>query len=218
MNLGTRLRAGALSAGVLIFVAGCTTSTADGPTSTAIVSVTVSPSVIDPSSPLPTTSAASPSPSASAVESSPPTSVSSDISPQEAADRAAIEAQWIKLWEIYTMLARIPSEERQPTLASVTSSPLTENLITAAKQANVDGVDNYGNVNHRLFWLSSINGATTATIADCQDQSEAGTVSVATGQTLTTGRERINLRGDFIKGADGIWRARSIIDLGNSDC
>ena len=35
MNLGTRLRAGIMTAGVLILVAGCTSSTADGPTSAA---------------------------------------------------------------------------------------------------------------------------------------------------------------------------------------
>ncbi len=216
LTIGTHFRACAFSLGVFILAAGCTANSADGPTSIPVASVTATPSVVDPSTFAPSSNAAPASPSPSAVESSAPSSL--DPAALEAADRAAIEAQWTELWEIYTILARMAADERKSSLVAVTSSPLTENLVEAARQANLDGVDNYGKVIHRLFWQTGVDGATTATIADCQDQSQAGTVRVSTGETLTTGRPRISLRGDFIKGDDGIWRARQIIDLGNSDC
>lgn len=213
MSLGARLRAGIVSAaGVLILVAGCTSSTADGPTTTAFATMSVTPSVIDPSSLHPSNSA----PPASAVESS--TLASLDAGAQEAADRAAIEAQWRELWTIYSDLARIPPDDRLAKVSEVTVSPLTENLIEAASQANAGGIDNFGSVTHRIYWQTPVNAQSYATIADCQDQSEAGTIQVSTGETLTEGRPRISLRGDFVKGDDGIWRARQIIDLGTSDC
>ena len=88
-----RLVACALLVGTV--VAGCTTSTADDPTS-AVPSSTASPSVVDTSPASPASSVpASPSPSVIDASTPPPTSPSAlDPEAQEIADRAAVEAAW----------------------------------------------------------------------------------------------------------------------------
>jgi len=215
MNLGTRLRAGMMTAGVLILVAGCTSSTADGPTSTAVVSVTVSPSVIDPSSLVPSTSAP-PSPSPSVVE--PPASTSLDPAAQEAADRAAIEAQWIKFWDVYRDMIRTPDERRDELLAAVVTSPLKETMINEARSAQAAGQDNYGTVQHRIFWDIPVAGSSVATIADCQDQTGTGIVDVTTGQKVSEGVDQIEIRGQMVESDDGVWRVQALFESGDSSC
>lgn len=218
MNLGNRLRAGAISAGMLILVAGCTSSTAVGPTSTAFVSPSVTPSVIDPSSLHPSASTPPPSPSSDAVESSASTAVSSDISPQEAADRAAIEAQWIKFWDVYQGIVRTTPDDRQAMAQSVAVTTLADKMVAAAEKASLENKDNYGEVVHHVFWQFDVAGKSSAVIADCLDQSNAGTVDTSTGTLITTGPERANMRGELVRGDDGIWRVKSITSLNSSPC
>lgn len=215
MNLGPHLRTVTLAVGVLVLVAGCTSSSADGPTSTAIVSVTVSPSVIDPSSLLPSpTAPASPSPSSQP----PPSPTSLDPAAQEAADRAAIEAQWIKFWEVYADIVRTPEADRIAVVDAVAVSPQKEMLLDAAATAEAAGIDSWGSVKHRIYWQDPVDGKATATIADCQDQSESGQIDIATGERIVTGVPRIDLRGNFVRVADGTWKVEQAINLGSADC
>lgn len=221
MNLGRRLRGAALAAVVLVLTVGCTAGSADAPTSTAIVSVTVSPSVIDPSSLRPSSSepspSASPSVPSSAAESSasPP---SSEISPQEAADRAAIEAQWVKFWRTYAEMIRTPDDQRDALLSEVVTSPLKEKMVDESRSANVDGQDNYGYVVHRIYWDIPVGGNSVATIADCQDQTGTGIVDVQTGEKISAGEPRVNIRGQMVKGDDGVWRVQALFVAGKTKC
>ena len=212
MNLGTRVRGAAIAAGVLVLAAGCTTSSADGPTSTAIVSVTASPSVVDPSTFLPSSSVPSPS----AVESSAPSSP--DSAPQEAADRAAIEAQWLAFWDVYRDMIRASDDQRESLLAKVATSPLKEAMITEARNAQAAGQDNYGTVRHRTFWDIPVDGNKVATIADCQDQTGTGIVEVSTGRKVTEGVDGIEIRGQMVEGEDGLWRVQALFEAGDSNC
>lgn len=215
MNLGPHLRTVTLAVGVLVLVAGCTSSSADGPTSTAIVSVTVSPSVIDPSSLLPSpTAPASPSPSSQP----PPSPTSLDPAAQEAADRAAIEAQWIKFWIAYSDMIRTPDDEREELLSAVATSPLKETMIDEARIAETEGRDNYGSVRHRIYWDIPIEGKPIATIADCQDQTGTGVVDVNTGEKLSEGVDQVSLRGQMLRGNDGIWRVQALFESGETSC
>ena len=213
-----RLRVAAVAIATLLFVAACTSSSADGPTSTP-VTPNPSASVIDTASgsPSPTvsssTSAASPTPSVIDVPTPTPTSAPLDPAAQEAADRAAVEAQWVAFWNVYLGIVRIPSDQRAAELAAVAIPPVSDQILQAASQADVDGVDNYGPVTHRLFWQFAINGASSATVADCLDQSQTGTVNKTSGEVLTTGAPRNNTRGQFTRGEDGIWRLSQIFFL-----
>lgn len=210
----------ALAVGVLVLTVGCTAGSASGPTSTAVVSVTVSPSVIDPSSlhasssePSPT---ASPSTSPVAVESSAPPS--SDISPQEAADRAAIEAQWVKFWDVYQGIVRTSPDQRPDLAGSVAVPALADKLVSAAEKAQNGHKDNYGAVVHHIFWQFEVDGKSTAVIADCLDQSNAGTIDTSTGDILTTGPQRANMRGELSRGEDNLWRVVSVTSLNSIAC
>lgn len=218
MNLGTRLRTGAISVGVLILVAGCTSSTADGPTSTAVASATASPSVIDPSSILPSTTAPPPSPSPSVVESSAAPSASSGISPQEAADRAAIEAQWVKFWEVYTGILRTPVDQRSPALDAVSVDPAKTNILNAASKLEADGLDYYGNVIVKPYSIEIDSKQGLAVLEDCQDQSGYGSVYVNTGKKRTVGVSDNHTQAGFVRGTDGIWRVQNVQYPTNAPC
>jgi hypothetical protein len=98
-------------------------------------------------------------------------------------------------------------------LAAVAVPPVSDNVLKAADQADSDGTDNYGPITHRLSWQFPIGGESTATIADCQDQSQAGTINVATGEVSSLGLPRSNMRGQFSKGTDSIWRLSQIFFL-----
>lgn len=216
MKLGTRVRGTAFVAGLLVLAAGCTTSSADGQTSTAVVSLTVSPSVVDPSTFLPSPSAPPASPSPSVRESSTPSSP--DSAAQEAADRAAIEAQWLAFWDVYRDMIRAPDDQREPLLSKVATSPLKEAMITEARNAQAAGQDNYGTVRHRTFWDIPVDGNKVATIADCQDQTGTGIVEVSTGRKITEGVDGIEIRGQMVEGEDGPWRVQALFEAGDSNC
>src|SRR3954470_12043299 len=99
-----------------VILAGCSSAsgvnteeftTATGPTTISIPessAVAPSPPAASPSSPTTESS------SAAAITESP---VSADLPAQEAADRAAIAAQWDKLWQIYAALPHTPVDDRQ---------------------------------------------------------------------------------------------------------
>lgn len=206
------------AAGVIMAVtAGCSSSSADGPTSPPSPSITASASVIDPSSVSPSSSDLE-SPTPSVADPSTTAASSTDPGAQEAADRAAIEAQWIRFWKVYAEIARTPESERASILDEVSASPQKEKLLEAAAKANADGIDNYGEVKHRIYWQVPVGNQLNAVIADCQDQSQSGQIEVASGKILSTGVAAIDLRGRLIKGSDGIWRVQEIINLGRTTC
>lgn len=141
-----------------------------------------------------------------------------DPAAQEAADRAAIEAQWVKFWDAYAAIVRTPDEQRDGLLAPLVTSPLKEKIIEVAREANSAGKDNYGTVVHRIFWELPVGGQSTAAIADCQDQANSGTIDLASGSKLTVGEPRVNLRGQLVRGSDGVWRVQTLVTLGSTGC
>lgn len=216
MNLGRRLRAAGISTGVLILVAGCTSTSADNPTTSAVVSVTVSPSVIDPSSLKPSPSAPPPSPSPSAV--GPSTSGSLDPAAQEAADRAAIEAQWAKFWAVYTGIIRTPTEQRSAALDAVSIDPAKTSVLNAAAKLEAEGLDYYGEVVLRPYSIEIDTDRGDAVLEDCQDQSGYGSLYVDTGRKRTVGVSDNHTQAGFVRGSDGIWRVQNVQYPTNSPC
>lgn len=207
MKLSVRLRLACAAVAVLALAAGCTSTSADGPPSESALSITVSPSMVDPSTESPASSTpASPTPSV--------------IEPaaQEAADRAAIEAQWIKFWQTYQVIVRTPMDERRNIADSVAVPALAEKMVAAAEKARIENKDNYGEVIHHIFWQFDVGGKSNAVIADCLDQSNAGTVDTSTGAVITVGPERSNMRGEMLRGSDGIWRVEAVTSLNETQC
>lgn len=216
MNLGTRLRVGVVSAGVLLLVGACTSSTADGPTSSSATSVTATPSVIDPSSLVPGTSTVGPSPSPTAVETSTPSS--SDISPQEAADRAAVEAAWAKFWEVSDNLTRIDEEVRRQEMYAVAIDPTLSQALADARSLDAKGREIYGHSAFHPYWEQSINGAATAVMGDCTDTSKSGARDKGSGEIRTVGVADNNTRATFVRESDGTWKVHEIFYLLDQPC
>ena len=137
--------------------------------------------------PTSSTISASPStapPSSSAVSTVGPSSATGadGLSPQESADRAAIEAQWNKMWQVYAALPHTPESERQALAAQVAVDPALSNLLTDANTLNSKGWDTYGQFTSRISWPQPVDGKATAVIADCQDASQAGSLETSSGK------------------------------------
>lgn len=213
--LGPRLRAGAVCAGAVLLVAGCTSSTADAPPSSPTASATASPSVIDPSSPVPGTSSAAPS--SGAVDSSAPLS-SSGISPQEAADRAAVEGQWKEFWAVVLGAVRLPDGQRESALAAVAVDPLKSQILAEVRDSAAEGLDRYGSMIEHPYWEQPIGDRDTAVMGDCQDASQTGVLNVSTGKKETAGVVGNNTRATFERGSDQVWRVKEIYYLTDVPC
>jgi hypothetical protein len=215
-SLRWRLAACALLVGSI--VAGCTTSTADNPTS-AVPSGTASPSVVDTSSASPASSVpASPSPSVIDVSTPPTSPTTLDPEAQEIADRAAVEAAWVKFWSVYDGLIRIPPAERDAAAASVAVDPTLSQMIDDATTFAAQGIDFYGSSTFHPYWEQSINGAATAVMGDCTDTSSSGSVNTVSGQTLTVGVPKNNTRATFVRDEQGVWRVSEIFYLSGLEC
>jgi hypothetical protein len=124
----------------------------------------------------------------------------------------------VKYWDIYTNIVRTDKSERSALGATVAVDPALSNLSKSADYFESQGRDTYGSVTHRLSWLEPIDTATEAVLADCQDQSGFGSLDVKTGQKLTVGVERDNVKAHFIKGSDAVWRVSDIYYLEDSPC
>ena len=159
--------------------------------------------------------------SSSAVSTAGPSSAATGtdgLSPQESADRAAIEAQWNKFWEVYLELPHTPEGDRQALAASVAVDPGLTNLLTDATTVEQKGWDSYGQIIHRISWPQPVDGKTTAVIADCQDTSQAGSLETSTGNKTTVGVERNPLQGNLVRGEDGVWRVQQAYYLKDEPC
>lgn len=211
--------AGCLAA-VAVLVAGCTSSSADGPTgsSGSGSSVAVSPSVADVSTSPSAHVASEGLASAPAAPSPTGTADSQDIAAEEAADRTAIEAQWVTFWEVYRQIARSPEADRPGLLQPVAIDPSFSAALRDAKTLSDQGLDTYGNVVHHLSWPIPVDNGQNATIADCMDQSNAGTFAVATNEKRSVGVAANNIRGVMNRGSDGIWRVSTLLYLTDQPC
>lgn len=219
---GFRWRVVACGAAVVIGVAACTSSTADGPSSTSPLTLG-SPSVIDASTASIAATVSSPvvSPTPSVIDvptpsSAPPSSL--DPAAQEAADRAAIEAQWVKFWQVYTESVRTPIEQRSSALDTVSVDPIRTRLLDAARRFDDEGLDYWGSVVPHPYWVEPVNGQQFAVMRDCQDQSHYGSIVVQTGAIRSVGVERNSLQAGFVLGPDGIWRVQTLNHLGDVPC
>lgn len=220
---------------VVFVVAGCTSTDPSGQDRTSAIS-TVSASVVQPSQSAQTATSARPSSAsdegtASASVADPTTrsnsttdaragtgSESTDASSQEAADRRAVEEQWVKFWAVYGGIGRTPVDKRAYLVKQIAIEPTSSNVLKNAASMDLKGLDTYGKVIHHISWQARIDGGTSAVIADCQDQSKYGSVESGTGIKKTVGVSKDNMRGEFLKGNDNIWRLRQIYFLTDIPC
>jgi hypothetical protein len=181
-------------------------STSTASASTVSSSTSASPSQISASQ--------SPSPTAQNETSGTDTGLSAD----ESADRAAVESQWVKSWDVYLAIARTPAADREALVATVAVDPTKANMLSDAAKFDSQGLQTYGTLGHRISWPQPINGGATAVIDDCQDASQSGSMKTATGDKVTVGVARDHYQGSLVKGDDGVWRVEQVFYLKDEPC
>ena len=208
-----------LAAGAIL--AGCTgtsgVNTQDLTTATGSSTISASiSSTVDPSSSAQTPSATSAFPT---TDTAPSVSAGTEgLSAQETADRAAVESQWVKSWDVYLELARTPAADREALVASIAVDSTKTNMLSDAAKFDSQGLETYGFLGHRISWPQPINGGTTALIDDCQDASQSGSMKTATGDKVTVGVARDHYQGSLVKGDDGVWRVGQVFYLKDEPC
>jgi len=216
--------AGCLAA-VAVIVAGCNSSSADGPTGSggSPTSAAASPSVAAVST-SPSSSVASSVASIDVTTSSEPATIPTDVSAppdpaaQEAADRAAIETHWKEFWNVYENIIRTPAEMRETALDGVSVDPIKSRILNAANKSASEGIDYYGSVVQHPYWVDPVDGKDFAVMRDCQDQSQYGSIEVASGNKRTVGVARDSLQAGFVRDSQGGWRVQNIQFLENVPC
>ena len=212
MKLSVHFRVALAGGAVVVLAAGCTSSSADGPSSEPLATTpTASPSVVDPTDPT-----SSPSPAPSLIDRPSETPSSSDLAPQEAADRAAIEAQWSSFWNVYENIVRTPGNQRPAALDAVSVDPIKSEILDAVQRFQSDGIDYYGSVVHYPYWPAPVDGQEFAVLRDCMDQSDYGSIYVASGEKRSSGVEHDHIQAGFVRGTDGVWRVQNfqyIVDV-----
>src|SRR5664279_4729367 len=116
---------GLLVAGAVL--GGCTrTSGVNTQTLNPISTSTASSSTVSSSteaSPSQISASQSPSPAGPSVTSG----TDSGLPGDESADRAAVESQWVKSWDVYLEIARTPAADREALVATVAVDPTKAN-------------------------------------------------------------------------------------------
>lgn len=187
---------------------GVTTETLDR------VSTSTAPSSLSTEAPPSKAVSRSPSPAESSVTSG----TDDGLSAGESADRAAVEAQWVKSWEVYLEIARTPAADREALVATVAIDPTKANILSDAAKFDSQGLETYGYLGHRISWPQPINGGKTALIDDCQDASQSGSMKTTTGDKVTVGVPRDHYQGSLVKGDDGVWRVEQVFYLKDEPC
>ena len=218
-----RRKSAALTAALAIacvLLASCTsgsgvnTETLDPTTSAATASSAAA------ASPSESSASDSSAPQSSAVASPSPTAgTDSGLPAGEAADRAAVESQWIKSWDVYLAIARTPAADREALAATVTVDPTKANMLDATPPSSTARA-----CRPTAPWVTGSPGRSPSTAPPPPSSTiariEAKPVSMktATGDKVTVGVPRDHYQGNLVKGDDGVWRVAEVYYLKDEPC
>ena len=193
---------------------GCTGTSGVNTQTLGPISTSTATSSSTEASPSQSSASQGPSPAGPSVTSG----TDSGLSVEESADRAAVESQWVKSWDVYLEIARTPAADREALAATVAVDPTKTNMLSDAAKFDTQGLETYGSLGHRISWPQPINGGTTALIDDCQDRSQSGAIKTASGDKVTVGVARDHYQGSLVKGDDGVWRVEQVYYLKDEPC
>ncbi len=140
------------------------------------------------------------------------------LSAQEIKDRTAIEAAWLKYWDVTIPLLKTPPARRRSVLATVAGDPLLTDVMGAIAKFVSNGMDNYGYLAHAIYWGPSVDGNHNAVFGDCMDSSHLGSLNVRSGVKLTVGHTHDNTHVTVERAAGGGWRVTQIQFLHGVKC
>lgn len=200
-----------------------------GPTSVATTRPSSSGAAAPPTTVQPTGTSKTPAGSATTPKSATkPSSSSSSVglptisggalSAQEVKDRAAIQAVWVKYWDVYVTIRNLPASGRTALLDPLSVDPIKQQVLDSALTFDKAGLATFGAVGHRIYWGPSVDGKSSAIMGDCLDTSKYGSLVKASKQRRTVGIPRANVHGVFVKGVDTIWRLKDLQLLQDQKC
>jgi hypothetical protein len=146
--------------------------------------------------------------------SSPPSSSFPDT---PAGHKAAVTAAWRRYWHVYDTLPNRPQSSWKTEVSQVAFDPIRKELLVEMRKNAEDGLGAYGRTVLHVKSVKLKSGG-TATIRDCQDDSQGGSVKVKTGRKVTVGKDHNLIRGTLTKGKDGQWRVKQIGYLSGVKC
>lgn len=197
---------------LLLALAGCAKSQVDttgGPPLPTEEPATPAPATAAPSSsaadsPAPADGGASPTPSVS------PSYVPASHEPILAAYRRFFEVVGGEAWKIQDDQARYQ-------LLSTVSTELSLNKTSGGIAASVrDGETTYGDV--ELHPQVVLIQGDLATVEDCQDTSQAGTMRISDGEKISVGVKNTLVKTQLRLGQDGVWRVAAVVFGPDGSC
>ncbi|RFU41193.1 hypothetical protein DZF91_12985 [Actinomadura logoneensis] len=130
------------------------------------------------------------------------------------AEQAVTDA-YTAYWDASPRAAVLPREQGRAVLAPYSEPTHTEKLLDGAANWQRKGVEPWGRV---IVHVTSVkvNGH-YARVTDCQDVSHAGIARARTHQLIpgTAGSPRVEIAADMLQGADGRWRLKQKMLMGN---
>lgn len=147
----------------------------------------------------------------------PSTTNTETISPQEAVDRAAAEKTWLDYQSVANDLWKQPEGTWKAALQKYAVDPALTAQLDGLKAFVAAGKDNWGEVVHHPYWLTSIDGGSTADLMDCVDASNAGSKDAKTGKKLSVGVAHQNTYVTLLRyGTE--WKVVKVTYLVNQAC
>lgn len=106
----------------------------------------------------------------------------------------------------------LPAESRKRDLATVMVDPQLSRVLRRIEEMKRQHITTYGQVTVRIKSVQLTSSG--ATVSDCQDSSGAGILHSITGKKINRGVREGNTKALLVKGADGQWRVRKSITIG----
>lgn len=224
--------------GAVMFTAACTSSTTgvttQSPPNTDTTSAVVTTAASTPSSG--STTSTSPTASTDPSTTSPPRSPSSTpaistttstshatpgtstaVSNAELQARADIEAAWTELFKTGTTLWKKPQSQWKGLLSAVAVDPVLTRALDSVAASKAKGKHDYGLPIHHPYWQVGVDGKHTATMGDCMDNSNTGSMDAKTGKKLTVGTPADNTTISAVK-INGTWKIADFTFLTTVPC
>jgi hypothetical protein len=130
----------------------------------------------------------------------------------------AVKAAWRQYWHVYDTLQTNPKLSWKATVSDVAVDPIRSELLHADRKFEAKGITGYGRTVTHIKSTKIASSGDKATVRDCQDDSQGGSVKVKTGRKVTVGKDHNLIRGTLTKGKDGEWRVKQIGYLSGVKC
>lgn len=132
--------------------------------------------------------------------------------PSTMTEEDAVAASYTKFVTMLDRADSLPAESRKWELATVMVDPQLSRVLRRIEDMKSQHIATYGQVTVRIKSVQLTESG--ATVFDCQDSSSAGILNSVTGKKINRGVREGNIKALLVKGADGQWRVRKSITIG----